>query len=58
MLAGGGTFAGFYQHNSAIAVQASPTVNDLKIIDNNAQALQQMDQLLDPGDDNSGPPSS
>ncbi|MGD0647275.1 MAG: hypothetical protein ABR971_04710 [Acidobacteriaceae bacterium] len=58
MLAGGGTFAGLYQHNSAIAVQASPAVNDLKIIDNNAQALQQMDQLLDPSDDNAGPPSS
>jgi hypothetical protein len=39
-------------------VQASPTVNDLKILDNNAQALQQMDQLLDSSDDSSGPPSS
>ena len=58
MLAGGGTFAGLYQHNTPITVQASPTVNDLKIIDNNAQALQQMDQLLDSSDDNSGPPSS
>jgi anti-sigma factor RsiW len=58
MLAGGGTFAGLYGHNSAVAVQASPAVNDLKILDNNAQAVQQMDQLLDPGDDSSGPPSS
>jgi len=58
VLAGGGTFAGFYQHNGAIAVQASPTVNDLKILDNNAQAMQQMDQLLDGSDDSSGPPSS
>jgi len=58
MLAGGGTFAGLYGHNSTVAVQASPTVNDLKILDNNAQAVQQMDQLLDPGDDSSGPPSS
>ncbi len=58
MLAGGGTFAGLYQHNASIAVQASPTVNDLKIMDNNAQALQQMDQLLDSSDDSSGPPSS
>ena len=58
MLAGGGTFAGLYEHNSAVAVQTSPTVNDLKILDNNAQAEQQMDQLLDSSDDGSGPPSS
>jgi anti-sigma factor RsiW len=58
MLAGGGTFAGFYQHNSGVAVQASPAVNDLKLLDNNAQAVQQMGQLLDSSDDNSGPPSS
>jgi anti-sigma factor RsiW len=58
VLAGGGTFAGLYEHNSPVAVQASPTVNDLKVMDNNAQALQQMDQLLDPSDDSSGPPST
>jgi len=58
MLAGGGTFAGLYQHSTPIAVQASPTVNDLKLLDNNAQAVQQMDQLLDGSDDSSGPPSS
>jgi anti-sigma factor RsiW len=58
VLAGGGTFAGLYQHNSPVAVQASPAVNDLKVLDNNAQALQQMDQLLDPSDDSSGPPST
>lgn len=58
MLAGGGTFAGFYAHNSPVAVQASPTVNDLKLLDNNAQAVQQMGQLLDGSDDGSGPPSS
>lgn len=58
MLAGGGTFAGLYGHNSALAVQASPTVNDLKLLDNNAQAVQQMNQLLDPSDDSSGPPST
>jgi len=57
MLAGGGTFAGLYEHNTS-ATQASPVVNDLKILDNNAQAEQQMDQLLDSSDDNSGPPSS
>jgi anti-sigma factor RsiW len=58
MLAGGGTFAGLYEYNSGAAVQASPTVDDLKILDNNAQAVQQMDQLLDPSDDGSGPPTS
>ena len=59
VLGGGGTFAGLYAHNSAaVAVQASPTVNDLQILDKNAQALQQMDQLLDPGDDGSATPSS
>ena len=58
MLAGGGTFAGLYQHPSPVAVQASPAVNDLKILDNNAKALQQMDQLLDSSDDGSGPPST
>ena len=58
MLAGGGTFAGFYERNSAVAVQASPTVDDLKLLDNNAQAVQQMGQLLDSSDDSSGPPSS
>ena len=58
VLAGGGTFAGLYQHPSPVAVQASPAVNDLKILDNNAKALQQMDQLLDSNDDSSGSPSS
>jgi hypothetical protein len=60
MLIGGGTGVGIYEHNNAV-VAASPTVNDLKILDNNAQAIQQMDQLLDDSasskDDNSGPPS-
>ena len=54
VLGGGGTFADLYLH-STVAIQASPTVNDLKILDKNAQALQQMDQLLDPPTDNSAP---
>jgi hypothetical protein len=58
MVAGGGTFAGLYQHSEPVAMQASPAVNDLKVMDNNAQALQQMDQLLDGSDDSSGPPST
>jgi hypothetical protein len=55
LLGGGGTFLSFYQQHPAV-VQASPTVNDLKIMDNNAQALQTMDQLLDSSSDNSDAP--
>ena len=52
---GGGVLIGVHQQ----PVAASATVNDLKILDNNAQALQQMDQLLDnSGDDNSDPPTT
>lgn len=57
LVLGGGTFAGLYQH-APVEAKVSPTVNDLKILDNNAQALQQMDQLLDAKDDGSAPPSS
>lgn len=57
VLGGGGTFAGLYRH-STVAIQVSPTVNDLKILDKNAQALQQMDQLLDPTADDSAPPTT
>ena len=58
VLGGGGTLAGLYERTAAVAVQASPTVNDLKVLDNNAQALQQMDQLLDSSDDSSAPPTT
>lgn len=48
LLIGGGTFANFYHAaNSLPPVSDSATVNDLKILDNNVQAEQQMDQLLD-----------
>lgn len=50
MLGGSGIFVGLYQHSN-MQSQVSPTVNDLKIMDSNAQALQQMDQLLDPSKD-------
>lgn len=36
---------------------ASATVNDLKVLENNAVALQQMDQLLDDNDDDTPPAS-
>lgn len=58
MLGGGGTFAGFYERPRAVAVKASPAVNDLRLMDNNAQALQQMDQLLNGSDDSSAPPNT
>jgi len=60
LLIGGGSFAGFEYANRS-QPQPSPTVNDLKILDNNAQALQQMDQLLDPNvnnDDSGDPPTT
>jgi len=58
LLAGGGTFIGVYpSHQQASHQAVSPTVNDLKILDNNAQALQQMDQLLnDSGSNNDDAP--
>lgn len=63
LVIGGGTYATF--HNSihttpAAAAGGSAAVNDLKIMDNNAQALQQMDQLLNDngnsGDDSENAP--
>ena len=57
VLAGGGSFAGFEIANRP-QPQPSATVNDLKILDNNAQAYQQMDQLLDANDDSGDPPTT
>ena len=59
VIAGGGVgFVGFYGHHGTMAVKMSPAVNDLKVLDKNAQALQQMDQLLDSNDGSSAPPLS
>jgi anti-sigma factor RsiW len=60
LLLGGGTYAGIYEHDAHIAQPAatSPAVNDLRIMDNNAQALQQMDQLIDSSDDSGNQPST
>ncbi len=57
LLLGGGTVATLWQtHNPP---PASPTVNDLRIFDNNAQAIQQMELLDEPGSDaGSAPPQS
>lgn len=50
LLLGGGTVATLWEHQTP-APAASPAVNDLKIFDNNAQAMQQMDILDDTGND-------
>jgi len=50
LLIGGGAFAGIHGITNGSATpppQASATVNDLKILDNNVQAEQQLNQLLD-----------
>ena len=47
LLAGGGTFAGLSTLGGPVDKPAvSATVDDLQILDKNAQAIQQMDQLL------------
>ncbi|MFC6646748.1 anti-sigma factor family protein [Granulicella cerasi] len=51
VLCGGGVALELYSNQAQPS--SSATVNDLKIIDNNATALQQMDQLLSNQDDNS-----
>ena len=56
VLGGGGALFNLYP--PTVATQASPAVNDLKILDNNAQAIQQMDQLLDTSDDSAAPPTT
>lgn len=54
LLLGGGTVATFWPHQATeFPANASPTVNDLRIFDNNAQALQQMDLLDESGSDSS-----
>jgi anti-sigma factor RsiW len=57
LIVSGGSFAGVHNFNSPPA-QTSATVNDLKLLDNNAQALQQIDQLLDDNDDQDTPPTT
>ncbi len=63
LLLGGGAAAGIYEHEALPVTQAvAPAVNDLRIMDNNVQALQQMDQLLDASgsnaDQSSAPPTT
>ncbi len=54
LLLGGGTVAGVLSHPSpGQGAGASPVVNDLRIYDNNAQALEQMDLLDEAGNEGS-----
>jgi hypothetical protein len=59
ILAGGGTAANLSLRATG-PVQTSAAVNDLQNLDNNAQVIQTMDQLLqDDGSDDAGtPPAS
>lgn len=57
VLLGGGTVATVLLHQGS-GPAASPTVNDLKIYDNNAQALQEMDILDDASSDAGNAPQS
>jgi hypothetical protein len=58
LLVSGGSYVGLSGLPSFHNGQPSATVNDLKLLDNNAQALQQMDQLLDENEDQETPPTS
>jgi hypothetical protein len=58
LVVSGGSFLGFHGLPGSHPAQVSATVNDLKVLDNNAQAIQQMDQLLDDSDDQDTPPTT
>lgn len=59
LLLGGGTAATLWSGHHETPAASSPTVNDLRVFDNNAQALQQMDLLDEPGSDaNAAQPQS
>jgi hypothetical protein len=53
LLAGGGSYFGFAHTHPAAPTSTSRTLQDLQVLDNNDQAIQQMDQLLDSDDSNS-----
>lgn len=55
LLLGGGTAVTLWSGHHEVPATSSPTVNDLRIFDNNAQALQQMDLLDEPGSDSNAP---
>ena len=53
LLAGGGSYLGLTYSQHSAPAGTSRTLQDLQVLDNNSQALQQMDQLLDGQDDDS-----
>ncbi|WP_419806167.1 hypothetical protein [Terriglobus sp.] len=53
LLAGGGSYFGFTHTQHTAPAVTSRTLQDLQVLDNDDQAIQQMDQLLDGQDDNS-----
>ena len=53
LLSGGVSYFGLTHMQHAASVSTSRTLQDLQVLDNNDQAIQQMDQLLDGPDDNS-----
>ena len=53
LLAGGGSYFGFMHTQQPAPANTNRTLQDLQVLDNNSQAIQQMDQLLDGPDDNS-----
>jgi hypothetical protein len=57
LVVSGGSYVSLHVDNVRSG-QPSATVNDLNLMDNNAQALQQMDQLLDENEDQETPPTS
>ena len=58
LLVGGGAIADLSGLHYFSKPAVSATVNDLQILDKNAQALQTMDQLLDDGSADDGPTTS
>ena len=51
LVAGGGSYLGVAHLQPSQGMSTSATVQDLQVLDNNDQAIQQMDQLLDTSDD-------
>ena len=54
---GGGYWQATHMSTQAKPAGVSATLQDLQILDNNAQAIQQMDQLLDDSDGDTSPQS-
>ena len=58
LVAGGGSYwQATHMSTEARPAGVSATLQDLQILDNNAQAIQQMDQLLDDSDGDASPQS-